>query len=104
MKKTTRVTQNILTKKEPTPKVYVKKENAPKKRNQKFILQPDSEGTDSEEEPKKEKATNRTPKKVKVVSKATTPIDIATYKPNTIFERTMKTLGRNRFDNVKEYF
>lgn len=69
-----------------------------------MILQPESEGTYFEEEPKKENTTSRTPKKVKVVPKATTPIDISTYKLDTIFERTMKTLGRNRFVNIKEYF
>lgn len=100
--KSTRVTRSVLTKKEPEPKVYTKKET--KKRGRKLILQPNSEGTDSDEEPKKVKATDRISKKVKVVPKATTPIDIAAYKPDTHFERTMKTLGRNRFDNVKEYF
>ncbi|XP_059066690.1 uncharacterized protein LOC131857918 [Cryptomeria japonica] len=103
-KKTTRVTRSALSKKEQGPKITETKESVPKKRrNGKLILQSESKGTESDEEPKKVKATGRMSKKAKVVPKVTTPLEIASYKPETMFER-MKMLGRNKFENVKEYY
>lgn len=89
---------------EPEPKVYVKKEFVAKKRGRKLILQAESESTDTEEEPKKVKATGKATKPVKEVPKATVPINVLNYNLETNFERTEKTLGRNRFDNVKDHF
>lgn len=86
----TRVTQSVQFKKDQVPQVTAMKQTATKKRGQQLILKVESD--DTEEEPKKMKATGKAAKPVKEVPKATD------------FEKTVKTLGRNRFDNVKKCF
>lgn len=50
------------------------------------------------------KATGKAAKPVKEVPKEIVPINVLTFKPETNLERKVKTLGRNRFDNVKDHF
>lgn len=50
------------------------------------------------------KATGKTTKPVKEVPKTNFPINILSYKPMTDFEKTVKSLGRNRFENAKKCF
>lgn len=99
----TRVTPSVQVKKEPTPKVYIKKQPATKKRGRQLILSAESNDTDTEEEPKKVKASGKKAKPVEATSQ-TISIKALSYKPMSNFERMMTTLGMNRFDKVKECF
>lgn len=49
------------------------------------------------------KLTGKKSKPVGDISKKSTPINVTSYKPMIDFERTLKILGRKRFDNVKEH-
>lgn len=100
----TRVTRSIQIKKEPVPKVYAKKQAATKKRGRHLIIQVKSEETDTEEESKKMKLTGKNSKPIGDISQQSTSINVTSFKPMSDFERTLKTLGRKWFDNVKEYF
>lgn len=62
------MTRSLQVKKERKPKVYVKKQPTKKKRGRQLILQEDSEDTDTEEEPKKIKATGKKEKSVGEIS------------------------------------
>lgn len=99
----TRITRSIQIKKELVPKVYAKKQPITRKRGRHLILQDEFEETETEEESKKMKVTSKKSKPVGEIPKQSTPIDVASFKPMSDFERTLKTLRRKQFDNVKEY-
>lgn len=95
----TRITRSVQIKKELEPKVYTKKPTATRKRGKHIILQ-----DKSEEEKKKLKGIGKKSKPVGEILKPNMPIDIASFKLMSHFERTLKKLKRKEFSNVKVSF
>ncbi|XP_059078170.1 uncharacterized protein LOC131876722 [Cryptomeria japonica] len=100
----TRVTRSTQSKKELEPKVYAKKPTATKKRGKHLILPEEPEETESKENKNLLKETGRKSKPVGEIPKQNIPIDIASFKPMSHFERTMKILKRKQLDDIKDYF